>query len=316
MSRLLTTTRELIADPLALAELFLVANLSFLALDVAIAHSVNAFARPAEWAPVAFSLSAAATLLAAAALACSVRPPLPPRAEDSRRAAGTRRWIAWVLGLVVGALAVGMGLSGLIFHLQSSFFQQQTLRNLVYAAPFAAPLSYAGLGLLAILNRTVPARTVEWARWVVFLALGGFLGNFVLSLTDHAQNGFFDKHEWIAVVAAAFAVGGLLAALADYGNRPYLWLCQCLMLVEIVVGLLGWFCHIRAILRSPMSGAWDKILYSAPLFAPLLFANLAILAMLGLWGLLRSGATGQPEDRGDRRTHPNAPPGGADRSVV
>ena len=43
------------------------------------------------------------------------------------------------------------------------------MRNLVYAAPFAAPLSYAGLGLLAILNRTVPARTVEWARWVVFL---------------------------------------------------------------------------------------------------------------------------------------------------
>jgi hypothetical protein len=207
--------------------------------------------------------------------------------------------------VTVGFSALGVGLAGLIFHLQSGFFQQQTLQNLVYAAPFAAPLSYGGLGLLAILNRTVPSRTIEWARWVIFLALGGFLGNFVLSLSDHAQNGFFDGREWIAVIAAAFGVGSLLAALVDYGNRPYLWLCQSLMFVEIVVGFLGWHYHIRAILRSPMSNLWDKILYSAPVFAPLLFANLAILGMLGLWGLLRLRATGQPGNLGDEETRPN-----------
>ena len=143
---------------------------------------------------------------------------------------------------------------------------------------------------------------------MIFLALGGFLGNFVLSLTDHAQNGFFDSREWIAVIAAAFAVGGLLAALVDYGNRAYLWLCQCLMLVEIVVGFLGWYYHIRAILRSPMSSLWDKLLYSAPVFAPLLFANLAILGMLGLWGLLRLGTTGQPENLGDEAARPDTLP--------
>ena len=296
MSRLLTTAREVLGDPLAIAELFLIANISFLALDVTIAHSVNAFARPAEWAPVVVSLLAAAALVAAAALAGDIRPPLPPAVNDGRRAVGVRRQIAWALGLLAGLAAVGVGLAGLIFHLQSGFFQQQTLRNLVYAAPFAAPLSYAGLGLLAILNRLVPARSVDWARWVVFLALGGFLGNFVLSLADHAQNGFFDGREWIAVVAAAFAVGGLLAALFDYRNRPYLWLCQGLMLVEIAVGLLGWYYHVRAILRSPMGDAWEKILYSAPLFAPLLFANLAVLGMLGLWAMLRREATSAPPD--------------------
>ncbi|MGO8749302.1 MAG: hypothetical protein ACLQNE_25355 [Thermoguttaceae bacterium] len=299
MSRLLTTARDVLTDPLALAELFLLANISFLAVDVAIAHSTDAFEQRAEWVPVVFSLLAAAALLAAAILAGSVRPRLPPWANHSDGVLGARRWIAWGLGMIVGFLAVGVGLAGLIFHLQSGFFQQQTLRNLVYAAPFAAPLSYAGLGLLAILNRTVPSRTIEWARWMIFLALGGFLGNFVLSLTDHAQNGFFDAREWVAVIAAAFAVGGLLAALVDYGNRAYLWLCQCLMLVEIVVGFLGWYYHIRAILRSPMNTLWDKILYSAPVFAPLLFANLAILGMLGLWGLLRLGVTGRPENLGD-----------------
>jgi len=308
MFRPLITARDVLVDPLALAELFLLANISFLAVDVAVAHSTDAFEQRAEWVPVAFSLLAAVTLLIATILAGSLRPPLSPWANHPNRAIGRRQRVAWGLGLIVGFLAVGVGLAGLIFHLQSGFFQQQTLRNLVYAAPFAAPLSYAGLGLLAILNRTVPSRTIEWARWAIFLALGGFLGNFVLSLTDHAQNGFFDSREWIAVIAASFAVGGLLAALFDYHNRAYLWLCQCLMLVEIMVGFLGWYYHITAILRSPMSNLWDKILYGAPVFAPLLFANLAVLGMLGLWGLLRLGTTEQPGNLADEEAHSNTWP--------
>ena len=95
-------------------------------------------------------------------LAGSVRPPLPPGTQHPGRAVGARGVIAWVLGLVVGAAAIAVGLAGLLFHLQSGFFQQETLRSLVYAAPFAAPLSYAGLGLLAILNRTVPSRSADW----------------------------------------------------------------------------------------------------------------------------------------------------------
>jgi hypothetical protein len=65
-----------------------------------------------------------------------------------------------------------------------------------------------------------------------------------------------------------------------------------------------------------MSDVWDKILYSAPVFAPLLFANLAILGMLGLWTMLRPGTTGQPEVLGDEEAHPNAPPGGVIRPVI
>ena len=205
-------------------------------------------------------------LLLAALLAGSFRPPLLRATKELGRAAALRRKIAWTLGLAVGGLAVGMGLAGLLLHLQSSFFQEQTLRNLVYAA-FTAPLSYAGLGLLAILNRTVPSRSVDWARWVILLALGGFLGNFVLSLTDHAQNGFFDGREWIAVVAAAFAVGELWRRGGIQRSPLTSGFANCLMLVEIGVGLLGWYCHLRAILRSPMSAAWDKIVLRHTLFA-------------------------------------------------
>ena len=90
MSRLLITARDVLADPLALAELFLLANISFLAVDVAIAHSTDAFEQRAEWVPVAFSLLAAATLLVAMVLAGSVRPPLPPWANHCDRVIGAR----------------------------------------------------------------------------------------------------------------------------------------------------------------------------------------------------------------------------------
>ena len=85
-----------------------------------------------------------------------------------------------------------IGLTGVILHLDSQFFHARTLRSLTYAAPFAAPLAYTGLGLLLIVNRMVEPDDIEWAQWVLLLALGGFAGNFVFSLTDHAMNGFFN----------------------------------------------------------------------------------------------------------------------------
>ena len=51
----------------------------------------------------------------------------------------------------------------------------------MHTAPFAAPLAYAGLGFLLLVNRMVPRETEEWDWWVVFFALGGFLGVFVLA---------------------------------------------------------------------------------------------------------------------------------------
>ena len=78
-----------------------------------------------------------------------------------------------------------------MLHLDSRFFHERTIKSLVYAAPFAAPLAYTGLGLLLIMNRMVDPKSEEWPRWVLLLGLGGVVGNFIFSLTDHAQNGFF-----------------------------------------------------------------------------------------------------------------------------
>lgn len=256
--------------PRAAVELFVLGNLAFLAVDVWVAHSYNDFAHAAEWIPFYFSLASPVVLAVALWLG--------GLAEDRP---GAGRW----LGLALGAVSVVIGIAGMVFHLESTFFARATLANLVYTAPFAAPLAYAGLGFILILDRTVEPEDPSWARWVVLLALGGFIGNFALSLADHAQNGFFHVEEWLAVVASAIAVGFLLSVVlwpAQRSNRRY---TAWVMLGEVITGLLGFYFHVRANLHGPMEDLWEDFLYGAPAFAPLLFADIALLALLGLWGL-------------------------------
>ncbi|HSO37357.1 MAG TPA: hypothetical protein VLT33_32750, partial [Labilithrix sp.] len=111
-----------------------------------------------------------------------------------------------VLDHITGWGAIAVGVLGMVFHLESGFFAKQTLHNLVYSAPFVAPLSYVGVGLLILLLRSKDAQGPTLGPWLLVLSLGGFVGNFALSLLDHAQNGCFHATEWIPVVASAFAI--------------------------------------------------------------------------------------------------------------
>lgn len=260
-------------DPLSWVEVFIVGNIGFLALDIFIAHSMNQFAEPAEWVPIVFS-AAAPALLVVGMLLGGLRP---------KTRGGVR-----MIGMLVGWAAVAVGLVGFVLHLESQFFELLTLKSLVYTAPFVAPLAYTGLGLLLLLNRMVDSESIDWARWVVLLALGGFFGNFVLTLADHAQNGFFRPSEWIAVAASAFAVSSLLAVMIVPRNRPLILGTGIVMIVQIGVGLLGAGLHAHASLGVQGPDLWDKLVYGAPLFAPLLFANMAVLALIALWALLEA----------------------------
>ncbi len=256
----------------AILELFVFANLAFLALDVYVAHSYNQFAHWAEWIPFGLSVIAPPLLVVAWILAGLT--------ED-------RPGLGRALGLGIALACLLVGLAGMIFHLESQFFEELTLENLVYTAPFVAPLAYAGLGLLLLLDRTVEAGTVDWARWVLLLALGGFAGNFALSLADHAQNGFFRAEEWIAVIASGFAVGFLGTLVIAPANALLRRVTVWVMLIQIPVGLLGFAYHLQANVHGPMEALWEDFLYGAPVFAPLLFPNLALLALFGLWALGR-----------------------------
>jgi hypothetical protein len=78
-----------------------------------------------------------------------------------------RRGIASVwrdLGHLTGWCAIAIGLIGTVLHLDSHFFYERTIKSLVYAAPFAAPLAYTGLGLLLVMNRMVDRQSGEWPK--------------------------------------------------------------------------------------------------------------------------------------------------------
>jgi hypothetical protein len=259
-----------VRDPQLWVEVFVTANLGILAGDIYIAHSVNQFAKPPEYIPLYVSLAGAGVLAIAVGLG----------------------WIADMLrvwrmaGYLVGWAVILTGLAGVLFHLDSRFFQERTLNSLTYAAPFAAPLAYTGLGFLLLANRMVAPRTAEWARWIIFLALGGFFGNFVLTLTDHADNGFFLKTEWIPVISSALAVGFLIVPLLARVTRRYMDWCLVVLLAQGLVGVLGFWFHLRANLIEPGHSFFDKIVNGAPPMAPLLFPNLVALAWIGIWALI------------------------------
>lgn len=265
------------ADHQLWLEVFLVFNYAGLIGDIYLAHSENAFRRSSEYIPLVFSV-AAAVLLGAI---------LPLRTR--RRGAAVWRDV----GYLVGWASVAIGLAGVILHLDSGFFYERTLKSLTYAAPFAAPLAYAGLGLLTIANRMVPADTIEWPRWVLLLALGGFAGNFVFSLTDHAMNGFYNPLEWVPVASSAFAVAFLAVPFLVPVGRSFLGLCGLVLLVQGLVGAVGFFLHARADLGGVAPALFERVTTGAPLFAPLLFPNLVILAFIALWVLAQHDAPGE-----------------------
>ena len=256
--------------PVRCLEWFVVGNLAFLGVDIFIAHSANGFRHRAEWVPIAFSALAPFLVLPGALHA---GPPRVLRAVD----------------LVVGASSVAVGVLGMVFHLRSVFFVERTLHTLVYSAPFIAPLSYVGVGLVLLLLRLESSSSPDFGAWVLFLALCGFAGNFGLSLLDHEQNAFYSRLEWVPVGAAAFACSFYLVALLRR-ERSMLRCCLGVCFVEAVVGVAGFVLHVVEDARRPAQSIVARFLYGAPAFAPLLFVNLALLAGLGLWALLATSS--------------------------
>lgn len=253
------------SDPQLWVELFVLLNCAGLIADIVLAHSTNHFRRVSEYIPLYFSIAATLTL----ATIVPLRRRHPAVWRD--------------VGHLVGWSAIGVGLAGVLLHLDSRFFFERTIESLTYAAPFAAPLAYTGLGLLLIANRLVDPQSPDWAYWILLLALGGFIGNFVFSLTDHAQNGFFNPVEWVPVVSSALAIGFLLVPFLVRVSHRYWLLVAGVLGLQAVVGVIGFGFHAAAILRQPAPTLFERVLSGAPPMAPLLFPNLVFLALVAVW---------------------------------
>lgn len=119
---------RVLSDRRTWVEMFATANLAFLVVDIWVAHSFNDFTHAAEWIPFVYAGLGALVLTANLASGTPFE--------------GAGRWV----GMVVGWAGIGVGVTGMVLHLESQFFQDLTLRSLVYSAPFVAPWPSPGWG--------------------------------------------------------------------------------------------------------------------------------------------------------------------------
>jgi hypothetical protein len=68
-------------------------------------------------------------------------------------------------------------------------------------------------------------------------------------------------------------------------NRAFLRLTAVVLLIQALVGLLGFYLHVRADLNGPAPRWQDNFIEGAPVLAPLLFPNMVLLAGIGMWVL-------------------------------
>jgi hypothetical protein len=69
----------------------------------------------------------------------------------------------------------------------------------------------------------------------------------------------------------------------------YVDLCATVLVLEAAVGLWGFVLHTMRNLQGLSIHAFDNFIYGAPPMAPLLFPNLMVLGVIGLWQLRNDG---------------------------
>lgn len=104
--------------------------------------------------------------------------------------------------------------------------------------------------------------------------------------------------------SAAFAVGFLFVAWLS-PHPAFLRVTWAVLAVQAVVGVLGFVLHVAGNLQRPLERVSDRFLFGAPVFAPLLFTDLAALGAIALWATARAARPG-----------PDAPAAPSDREVV
>ena len=105
----------------------------------------------------------------------------------------------------------------------------------------------------------------------------------MLALLDHAQNGFFFWTEWIPVFSSAIVIGFLLVTFLGKVSRRFLDFTLAVLTVQVMVGWVGFYFHGMAVSSGVDSSFFKNLISAAPIFAPLLFVNLAFLSGVGIW---------------------------------
>jgi hypothetical protein len=125
-----------------------------------------------------------------------------------------------------------------------------------------------------------PISKTRQLLWLVGL---GYVAAEASAILDHARGQFENPAVWLAVVPGAFATAVTLAMACKRNPNHsdhviYIWT----QLMMILVGLLGLGMHLSADMTPTGELSIERMINFAPVFAPLLFTNMAILGLIAV----------------------------------
>ena len=260
-------------------------NEAFLGLDIYLAHSIDGTVRAYEWIPILFGPLAGLCLVLAGLIAMR------------------NRFLANVIGTIIFFLSCLVGVLGSYFHLYRGLLldapagQQITARVLVLAPPLLGPLTFILVGIiglsaawqedpidsgsLILWGQRRLAMPLSKTRAYFLLAALFILATLLSSVLDHARTNFANPWLWLPTLIGVFAVVvtismGALRRL----ERADLLTFIAAMLLLMLVGAIGAVLHLERNLTDLGTILGERFLKGAPMFAPLLFANMGLLGLI------------------------------------
>lgn len=262
-------------------------NELILGVDTYLAHSITGTLKPGEWIPVIFGLAAGISLFLAGWIA-----------RYKRSLANSIASLVFLASMLIGVL-------GSYFHLHRGLLpdapagQQITALLLIYGPPLLGPITFALIGILGLsaawqedpvdsgfmhlFGKATIKMPLSKTRAYFFMAALFMLATVLSSVLDHARTNFANPWLWLPTLAGSLAVL-ITTAMGAYDRleRKDLITYMVVMALMGVVGLLGAFFHIEYNLTGQGAILGERFIHGAPILAPLLFANMALLGLIVL----------------------------------
>jgi len=262
-------------------------NLLFLAVDIYLAHNLNGTIRSREWIPIIFGMVAGVLLLIAGLIAFR------------------NRQLAAIIASIVLICSIVVGLLGAYFHVvraalpDAPLGQKISLGLLVWAPPVVGPLIFSLVGLWGVsaawiedppdsgILRLWGDRRINLplskTRAYLFMVSLGILATLISSVLDHGRAQF--ENPWLLPPIAVGVFGAVVAfglGVIEKPQRTDISTYLVGMVLLVIIGLVGFFLHIRFDLTAMNEIVPERFLRGAPFLAPMLFANMGLVGLITL----------------------------------
>ena len=249
---------QLRKTPILLA--YLAINFALIGVDVALAHSENNFFRW-EMIPLIYTPFAVAGVL------------LKLIWPDNRLAS-----IYFKISMGIG---IAIGLVGTFFHISvnSTSKTQPIYEIIIQGSPVAAPIAFAGIAMYTLIAAKEDHN--RDAKLLILVGLG-FLASVLAAFLDHARLAFTPIYTIYPLVSGLMATFACFWLAYSKRTKHEIIFFLGIMLLNLLVGLLGFVFHILGDLHGTQSIVGARFLYRNPLLGPLLFCDIAVLGGLSI----------------------------------